>query len=235
MLERLDDRVVELFTILAVIATLLICLCYATIFFNPMVALNPFPPRTPTVQIMVVPTLSPTLPATWTPTATPTNTPTPTRTFTATPTFTKTPTRTPTPTRTFTPTPTLVPPPTNTPMPPPYQLIGNQLYAGYDCTLTQVFGTIVDQNSVPMGGIQIRLTGDNNFVQDNSTASDGSFGFVMAGWAIDGLWFLQIFENGRSASDFYGFRTSVNCIAPVGPSPPVGIRQKYVARFQRTR
>ena len=48
MLDRLDDRVVELLTILIVIVILLTCLCYATIFFNPSVVFNPFPPATST-------------------------------------------------------------------------------------------------------------------------------------------------------------------------------------------
>lgn len=97
------DRFFQYATFVTLGLTVLVCLCYALLFFNPRV--NPIAalrPETPTPNLSVAE-----LPATWTPT----NTPTATRTPTFTPTFTPTSTFTPTPldtsTATFVPTPTI--------------------------------------------------------------------------------------------------------------------------------
>src|SRR5512135_2940458 len=59
-------------TILALLASLCLCLIFASIFINPNSALNPFPPPTQVGQL-ILPTATWTplqLPATWTPTVT---------------------------------------------------------------------------------------------------------------------------------------------------------------------
>ena len=228
MLDRLDDRVVELLTILVVIVILLTCLCYATIYFNPTVTFNPFPPDTPTVPATDTPTVTPTLPATWTPTSTPSTTPTPTPTLTNTPTNTPTPTRTNTPTPTFTWTPTPIPPPTNTPMPPPYEV--RSMMAGPHCTWTGLFGTVVDQDGMPMGGVQIQLVGDNGWQSPIvSTDGAGQYEIFIQGSPIEGRWFATVLENGRPASNRIGFRTSGGgCDAGTG-------KQRFMLDLQRVR
>ncbi|MBN1580355.1 MAG: hypothetical protein JXA89_06605 [Anaerolineae bacterium] len=85
-------------TVLFIILTVVIGLCYLMIFLNPYVPLNPFPPPVPIIEtatpVAAVPTLPPTAtptstyPATWTPTITPTPTGTNTPWPTATPTYT---------------------------------------------------------------------------------------------------------------------------------------------------
>ncbi len=129
ILDRLDERVARILTIIILVMTIMVCVCYGIIFVNPGVLFNPFPPtpvgpliqevaevvtETPATEVKGTPTFPPT----WTPTSTPTSTETPTPTKTATPTFTLTPTPTDTPT--FTPTFTPRPPrPMPTPTTPP--------------------------------------------------------------------------------------------------------------------
>jgi hypothetical protein len=228
MLDRLDDRVVELLTILVVIVTVLICLGYATIYFNPYVNINPFPPHEEQVAQEIVPTDTPTFPATWTPTSTPTNTPTPTPTFTSTPTPTRTPTPTSTPTPTFTPTQTPVPPPTNTPLPPPYEW--RYMAGGPFCNSTHVFGTVLDVNGLPMQGVQLKAWGVNGWQSDvASTDGSGQYMIVINGAPVDGKWFVQVQENGRAASLPWGFLTSAGgCDAGTG-------KQRYQLDIQRIR
>jgi hypothetical protein len=96
------DRFFQYATFVTLGLTVLVCACYALLFFNPRV--NPIAglrPETGTPNLSVAE-----LPATWTPT----NTPTATSTATSTPTFTPTNTLTPTPLDTF--TPTFIPTPT---------------------------------------------------------------------------------------------------------------------------
>jgi hypothetical protein len=105
---RLFDRLALVFLGL----TIIVLLCYGTIFLVPTVFFNPLPPYTLALSTLM-PTLPPipTLPPTWTPTPAVTYRPTATR-----PTSTSTPSRTPRPTRTplptDTPTPSITPTPT---------------------------------------------------------------------------------------------------------------------------
>ena len=94
----------------------LLSICYATIFIQPNIPINPLSPQRATTQAellvaaqpenAVTPTPDQAYPPTWTPTST--NTPGPTKT--------PTDTRTPTPTKTSTPTRTPTNTPTNTPV-----------------------------------------------------------------------------------------------------------------------
>ena len=129
-MSRISDKVATILLIFVLAITILSLLCFAAIFIEPEVPLNPYPPSHATVraihtvqamldenviEIPPTPTPSPTsiFGPTWTPTitpipsdtATPTETRTPTPTYTSTPTGTPFPTKTPTPTNTFTPLP----------------------------------------------------------------------------------------------------------------------------------
>lgn len=97
------DRFFQYATFVTVGLTVLVCACYALLFFNPRANLIPaLRPETPTPNLSVAE-----LPPTWTPTSTFTPTSTPTPTFTFTPTSTPTPTPLDTLTPTFIPTPTI--------------------------------------------------------------------------------------------------------------------------------
>lgn len=100
-----------------VVALAIVCLAcsFATIFLNPSVGFNPFPPPTsvPAVAI-VIPTATPpaiqrTLPPTWTPTATSVGTSTPAMILRPSSTLPPTATQYILPTGTITPTPTITP------------------------------------------------------------------------------------------------------------------------------
>jgi hypothetical protein len=228
MLERLDDRVVELMTILMVVATVLVLLCYATLYFNPTVSFNPFPPHSQAVaQATPAPTETATFPATWTPTATGTTTLTPTPTFTLTPTPTKTPTPTATATPTETPTQTPVPPPTSTPLPPPFEM--RYMGGGPYCTRTYVEGTVLDVNGMPMGGVRVKVVGPGGWQSAVDTSGDGLYDIGIAGQPVDGKWFVQLLENDRPASLALGFLTSAGgCDAGTG-------KQHFRLDWQRIR
>ncbi len=116
----MKNTVLNLFTILAIIATIVVCVLFALIFINPQTPINPLPPEelpellvlpTATATLRQLPTLeAPTdeIPPTMTQQVTlrPSSTPLPTFTSFVLPTatITKTPTRTPTETPTVTPT-----------------------------------------------------------------------------------------------------------------------------------
>jgi hypothetical protein len=79
-------------TVLVLLVTACVCIVFATIFLNPYIGFNPFPP--PTINpAEITPTVTPTppvgLPPTWTPTVTSQFTPEPTGTNTSVPTFTQ--------------------------------------------------------------------------------------------------------------------------------------------------
>jgi hypothetical protein len=95
MLDRFDDRTLEIATVIVVIVIALVILCYASIFINPQLPWNLFPPD----EVSSGPSPTPTATVlTWTPTATPT----PSATYTNTPTWTPSPTATSTATPTDT-------------------------------------------------------------------------------------------------------------------------------------
>jgi hypothetical protein len=127
---------------------------------------TPTPTRTP------LPSLTPTPAETPTPTATSTATPTATSSATATPTNTPTPTQTASPTRT--PSPTATPPPTNTPTSTPIPPPTATPLPEYDFMLAEFFNSptsnsflliyvaIVDIKEIPIGGMKIVGTREND-------------------------------------------------------------------------
>lgn len=200
------DRFFQYATFITIGMTVLVCACYALLFFNPRA--NPIAvlrPETPTPNLDVAE-----LPATWTPTstATATNTPLPTATFTATPPISNTPTETAVP-----PEPTLEPSPTifyivvtgvaptrlptrrpapvvipNTPVPaplPPPQLVefrlGRPVESAPNCGAWYVAGTIYsDQNGTnKLNGILVRIWASGI---EQGTDTSGSHGGRAGYW-----------------------------------------------------
>jgi hypothetical protein len=225
MLTRLPDRVVEILIIVVVIMTGLMVLCYATIFINPYVPLNPFQPHAPkaagtpgvgvaeataTLEIIGPPTYPPT----WTPTSThtPTLTPTPTSTRTPTPTETLTPTATST--LTPTPLPPTPVPPTPTPTPFPWQWVDAYKYG--DCRFTRITGWVLDEYDRPMKDVQVEFgnleTGWKYLWQSwHNEPFYGRYKWQFCEGSCAGIWYVRIMENGLPASEMFNFVTTGNC------------------------
>jgi len=113
-------------------------------------------------------------------------------------------------------------------MPPPYDL--RAMAAGPHCSWTGVFGIVVDQNGLPLGGVQIQLVGDNGWQSPViSTDGAGQYEIFIQASPVQGTWFAQILENGRPASDKIGFHTSSGgCDADTG-------KQRFMIDWQRVR
>jgi len=222
MLNQVDDRALEIITILVVMMTIFVCICYAAIFRNPYVTFNPFKPPTATPWGMAKGP-APTFPPTWTPTVTgiPTDTPTatntPTVTNTPTPTATSTPTPTNTPTVTPTSPPTLpptaTPPPTSTPGPrytldpakPPEDITY--------CAYTEIRVNVTDPDGLPKPGVGVRIWSvDLNFDVTMTTNSLGRVWKRIAdGEYFDATWQIQLWENSAPASEIKSVATSSKC------------------------
>ncbi len=219
MLDRFDDRTLEIATVIVVVLIALVILCYLAIFINPQVFFNPLkPPK----EAEATPT-SPFEP-TWTPSPTPTatNTPTPTSTWTPTPTATNTPTPlppTPTPTNTFTPTPTPTntrrpppPKPTATPTPYPYEYIIAE--AGPDCQRTWVWGYVVSADGIGEAGVQVRVGSIDGWRGDVWTDANGRYEAIFAWEPIEGQWFVRVFKGGQPRSEQFWFKSGGGCEGP---------------------
>ena len=200
-------------TLIVVGIILIVCMCYALIFVNPQVTLNPFKPILPSPTVLAL-----VLPPTWT--LTPTDTPTPT--FTVTPTFTptSTPTATDTPTNTTVPTVTRTRtprPPTIAPSPFSYRTVlkecshsGGTFIEGTvflrdpgepDSNARVAFGsTPGNADSILPTGTQGRSSGYYNHVLRADGPLPGTF-FV---WVVDG--------SGRAISDPNTGRVQTNGI-----------------------
>jgi hypothetical protein len=220
MLDRFDDRTLEIVTVVVVVLIALIILCYLAIYINPWVFFNPFPPERDSSQ--VPPTSG--LPATWTPlpTGTATSTPTASPTWTSTPlpTPTWTPTATSTPTRTPTNTP---PPPTNTRPPPPPRPTSTPTPWPYDyesaggrpdCARTWVHGYVLGANGLPEDGVQMRVGNDQGWRTDTWTDVNGYYAFEFWGGPKAGRWFVRVFKGGMARSMQFWWDTSAGCEGP---------------------
>lgn len=203
MLNQVDDRVLEVITILVVMMTIFVCICYAAIFRNPYAAFNPFKPPTATPWGMAAGP-PPTFPPTWTPTATgiPTDTPTATNTPTVTNTPTPTGTSTPTPTDTPTVTPTGTPtrPPTATPLPTPTPRPRYRItkYEGISyCGYTEFRFDVKDSRGVGKRGLIIHIWTDWGFDASLTTEPTGSVKKYIGGEFFDSVWYIQLIENGQ--------------------------------------
>jgi hypothetical protein len=221
MLDRFDDRTLEIATVVVVVLIALVILCYLSIAINPQIAWNPFKPPTETTGPTATTISSG---PTWTPepTATTTNTPTPTPTWTATPTATPTwtplpPTATSTSTATPTPTrkPTKPPPPprptsTPTPWPYDYESAGGRA----DCTRTWVHGYVLGANGLPESGVQMRIGNEEGWRGDVWTDVNGYYEATFAWEPKAGKWFVRVFKGGISRSFQFWWETSAGCTGP---------------------
>lgn len=218
-LGRFGDRTLEIGTVILVVLTVLVLMCYGTIFVNPWVALNPFPPPTTPVATVGI-----AVQATWTPspTATSTNTPTatPTWTATATPTDTATPTATDTPlpptaTDTPPPPPTARPrPPKPTPVPTPFPYEYTISEGGPDCGATWVWGYVVGPEGFGEPNVQVRVGNDQGWLADTWTDVNGKYAYKFADGPKAGKWFVRVFKGGAPRSMQYWFQTSPGCEGP---------------------
>lgn len=220
MLDRFDDRTLEIATVVVVVIIALIVLCYLVIYLNPWVFFNPFKPATPTPT----PGDSALFEPTWTPTATATetDTPTPTSTWTPTPTATDTPTPLP-PTATDTPTPTSTspPPPTKRPPPPkptatptPWPYYYDSAGGRANCELTGVYGYVLAANGLPEADVQMRVGNDQGWRADTWTDVNGFYRFDFASEPKAGKWFVRVFKGGQPRSMQFWWETSGGCDSP---------------------
>jgi len=230
MLSRINDRVALLVTVFILALTLMTCLCYLTIFINPRMPLNPFPPPREVAIASATPTAPegegvPTFPPTWTPTQT--STPTETALPTDTPTITPTPTDTPTPTFTSTATRTPAPPPTATstrtptpsPTPWPYEQHGYTYMLPNDkneagCSWLGVGGQVYDAQGVPVPGVMIRCWAGG---WEGTSVSGQHPEYGSAGWEVylydeprDATWNCQVVQGGVGVSPVVTFTTTTN-------------------------
>ena len=206
-------------TVLFLVLTVIVFLCYLAIFINPQMPLNPFKP--PVVRF-----------------------PTPTRavaaavaTFTIPPTFTPpptypptwTPTPTPTPTATFTPRPTSTP--TFTPGPiPPFSLrwdpiyTKQELYPNASDWWTGVAGEVTDKAGKPITYVTIKVWDDRGHVWEakpgDAPAYGSKYGSVYGGRGTYAWWEQFLF-----ASCHESFTVHVQVIsAGKGVSPVVTVK-----------
>ena len=211
MLDRFDDRTLEIATVIVVVVIALVILCYLAIFLNPQVFFNPFKPPKPT-SIAEATRWNPT----WTPTATSTATNTPTATFTwtptPTPTNTPTATNTPLPTATKIPTPKPPPRPTATPTPFPYDYTISE--AGPDCARTWVWGYVVGADGLAEANVQVRVGDNQGWKGDVWTDANGRYEAVFAWQAKTGQWSVRVFKGGEPRSMQYWFKSSAGCDGP---------------------
>jgi hypothetical protein len=203
MLNQIDDRALEIITILVVMMTIFVCICYAAIFRNPYAAFNPFKPPTATPWGMAQGP-PPTFPPTWTPTATGTPRDTPTMTNTPTVTNTPTPTGTSTPTSTHTPTvtptrPPTVPPtatPTITQTPRPRYSVTKYEGISY-CGYTEFRFNVKDSRGVGKRDMTIHIWTDWSFDAYVTTDPIGDAKKTIGEDFFDSVWQIELIENGQ--------------------------------------
>jgi hypothetical protein len=220
MLDRFDDRTLEIGTVIVVVLIALVVLCYLAIYINPWVFFNPFPPErdvaqaTPTSGLPATWTPLPTNTATSTPTATATWTPTPLPTATATATATATPTATATDTP-LPPTATRKPrPPAPTPLPTPFPYDYQSAGGRPDCTRTWVHGYVLGANGLPEAGVQMRVGNDQGWRGDVWTDVNGYYEATFEWAPKAGRWFVRVFKGGVSRSMQFWWDTSGGCTSP---------------------
>ena len=221
--KNLNIEMLDVFSIILLIAALCLGSYFLLIFSNPYTALNPLRPNTP-VPAVIVPTSTITplqLPTIWT--ATPTIQPT--ITSTPRPTFTKIPTSTSFSlyTETFTPVPPTATATPEMPFEADVQFIDSKIiHPETNCDWLGVGGTVVDKSQSPMLGVVIRIQGtlvgetvDVMTVSGVSQAYGKSgFEFVLSNLLLpsnDTLW-IRVFDTaGIPLSDQIFFSTTNDC------------------------
>ena len=226
--NRTSSTPARLGTALFTIMTLIVLLCYISIFVNPQFPWNPFPPfvvrlpsATAAAQIQGTPTVVPTFtppqpfPATWTPT------PTPTVTWTFTPRPTATWTLTPRPTATLKPLP-----PFSTSSPIYTQ---QTIYANTQDWWTGIAGEVADRKGQPVTNVVVRVWDDSGHVWERTPGDSPKYADVygtkygskgtFAWWeqflessCQKAFWVhLQIYRDGKPASGVLDLKTSGEC------------------------
>jgi len=149
-------------TVVMLAGALCLGILFLTIFINPYISINPFPPLAiPTLLEFPSPTPTPLqLPPTWTPSPTIE----PTATITRAPTWTPEPSETPFIYSLYTPTKTKIPTKTPVPTGMPYTYTLSYMDSTYyhpeaGCNWLGVAGQVVDQNNTPILYITIVLGG----------------------------------------------------------------------------
>ncbi len=213
-MDTVNEEFYQIATLVVVVVTVLVCMCYLLIFLNPQIALNPFKPSTVTPTFVAIG-----LQPTWTPTAT--FTPVPTNTPTVTPSVT------PTSVATNTPPPTPIPPtraptrprPTRTPGPPPAPpapvstfAYNTQRQGCFHAGGTFIEGTVWSSSGgSPQAGVRVAMgsgpgpTYGGVYYQTtgNQGKSDGYYVFVIRenGAAPGNYWLWVADGNGTPLSD----------------------------------
>ena len=161
-------------SILFVVLTVVVLLCYAVVYMNPQVAFNPFKPPAPVFPTETAAAMA----ATLTPTPPPTSTPEQPFPATWTPTTTPTPTATrPPPTPTPTRTPTFTPGPT-----PRFALsydvlfVKQKLYVGSEEWWSGVAGEVTTWDSKPVTDVTIRVWDDFGHVWETQPGNAIEYG-----------------------------------------------------------
>jgi hypothetical protein len=226
-MQQLDNRLATALAAMVFGMTILSCICYATIFFQPNIPFNPLSPSRATAIAAAVqiipgpsqppPTLDQSYPATWTPTPTKTAGPTKTATSTRTPTPTKTstPTKTPTATRTNTPAPA-PPPPRPTDTPTPFPFIVSSHSNERNCADVGLKGVVNDTSGLPMAGVQVQYgelgVAGSRFMTP-LTDGNGRYGALLLSGTDERAavrshnWFAYVVINGQQASEEFRFTT----------------------------
>ncbi len=209
--------------VLFIVMTMIVALCYVTIFINPHVPFNPFPPFQVTIPTAaVVAAMTPTTPPTFTPP----------------PTFppTWTPTTTPTPTMTRTPRPTATP--TYTPGPvPPFSLYWDPIYTSQRLYANQkpgewwtgVAGEITDRKGKPVPDEIVRIWDDRGHAWETKSGDASEYGdkygSAMGGHGTYAWWeqflfdscqnsfpiHVQVIRNGKGVSPVVNVTTTGDC------------------------
>lgn len=190
--QRRSDIVWNTLTALTLIGAAALIGMVLIIFSNPYISLNPYPP--PTMPVLVVlSTSTPTpvrLPPTWTPTASPTETPRPVVSETTQPVLTDT---------VAVETPTAYPTTDSGDYPfavegQPVAMANIVFHPDYDCQWQGVAGKVVDLQGKHLVGMLLRLTGTyNGRTVDMTTLSGGAskwygdsgYEFVLGTKAVD--------------------------------------------------
>ena len=222
-MARSTNNVLIILIAMIIGVTILACLCFATIFFQPNIPFNPLSPdrATRVAATRQAQTPSPTI--TNTPAATFPPTWTPTMTFTPLPTKTATNTRTPTATRTPTGTATLIPTatataivlPTFTPE-PPFDFTARTIGSENNCANIKLAYSVVGDNLEPSAGYQVEygeIGVRGSIFQTDETQFSEIYGVTLipgtdrAASVKSHNWFAYLLDNGLKVSEAILFTT----------------------------
>lgn len=223
----LSSKVLNILTVLVLLATLFVAALAVTIFLNPRSTFNPFPPPT-LPAALALPTYTPTprgvLPPTWTPEPTRK----PTQTVPPQPTSTPLPTGTPVSLPTETPFPLFTASPTPGGMPyvlsqgSPSALSSLTFHADQQCNWMGVAGQVFNKTGAPVTGVIVKSGGYlNGKVIDVMSLSGVAQQYGQAGYELplgdkpstakQSVWVQLLDQAGAPLSDRVFFDTFGEC------------------------